>query len=178
LKSIETQLIVESQRNKGRTSPGKSSLNVYVGKAANLGRVAQSIVSLQQGNMKTESTIKAGSSPNYAFKHTFEVEDEFQPLVVNLLNCQTGQPVIDKVLNVQDFIQNKEAFKLSANEEDETAPELEMKCDYAVDAMRMLTERKGIIKQEMFNDALMVRQVQKFIEQLVKPFPFLQVVAE
>jgi len=53
-----------------------------------------------------------------------------------------------------------------------------MKCDYAVDAMRMLTERKGIIKQEMFNDALMVRQVQKFIEQLVKPFPFLQVVAE
>lgn len=79
---------------------------------------------------------------------------------------------------MQDFIQNKEAFKLSSNEEDESAPELEMKCDYAVDAMRMLTERKGIIKQEMFNDALMVRQVQKFIEQLVKPFPFLQVVAE
>jgi len=60
LKSIETQLIVETQRNKGRTTPGKSSLNVYVGKAANLGRVAQSIVSLQQGNMKAESTIKAG----------------------------------------------------------------------------------------------------------------------
>lgn len=121
---MDQKIKLEAQKNKGKMTPGQNIMTVHVEKAENLLGVNQSKVVLWLGNMKAETPMKPGASPNYDSQHRFNIDDDNDDLKVELINCQTNQQVLENTFSVRDIIQNREGWRegYTINSEDPRGP--------------------------------------------------------